>query len=823
MDDVVSVGRPAPSVHSDHTHYDLLQRHLKDRHQLEQDFPDGSEDGYRPKEEEERPDGTGSTECLLDISSTPSTRGKATVLNYQAKQKTNGGTIEGVEMEAVAAASGDHTEEDSMGRGQEGGLEETKSLLRSPRTITVLGGELEACKPKPPKPVEQESQRVNGRKAHKSKKSKKKDVHMSDTPSILVNSATSPAVPPVGYVKLPGGSAVSSRTDPAQSNHLASIFTVASSELAGKMQLNPSSSTPYQEHCSQQSALEELELSHDPLQLRGLSTNSESVLPFSVHSNLPWQQNQFTKPTPGYIQDASITSMWKTQDNIGTGPPLATIPLSKPPRISVEAIIEPLPAIQAELPNSTASLPTTSQQHPTFSTTAVQQQHDGSYQFIQGSTTDLPPSVPRSNPEFNLGELAEDYDDSASDTSSHNSVFEDLDTQRAHEGYTPWPQGPHNQQRTRSQVTSGVSSQSESTEPDGGRWRRMLSEGYHSGPNTPVGKEHTDFSLCEPSQDSSSGISETLLSDMPGSDAHSKDHSSSGISETLLSDMPGSDAHSQDHSSSGISDTLLSDTPGMETHSNSSGYVTSPGTENRNEFSFGLATHPQVQLPYKDPVGSSCYVSIPPAVSPVAQQTLQKPSDNQHLPHGKAANQICSIKMEESFSLPTPTFESPKPTSVKSPLSSPSIVTLLSGSRIPSYVASPTELKARVPLKSKLCQTKSHTGKIDPTKSAPSENVSILFSSASTTYTLPSLLASNTKDSQTTRVPLATVASKFSDKPFDSERTNHVKPFTDTGPQVADKSYMPHGESETTLNCQNYMNTANIDMDKIGFDLTQFS
>jgi len=101
VDDVVSVGRPAPSVHSDHTEYDLLQRHLKDRYQLEQDFPDGSEDGYRPKEEEERPDGTGSTECLLDIPSTPSTRGKATVLNYQAKQKTNGTTIQGVEMEAV--------------------------------------------------------------------------------------------------------------------------------------------------------------------------------------------------------------------------------------------------------------------------------------------------------------------------------------------------------------------------------------------------------------------------------------------------------------------------------------------------------------------------------------------------------------------------------------------------------------------------------------------------------------------------------------------------------------------------------------------------
>ena len=804
------MGRPAPSVHSEHTEYNLLQRHLKDRDQLEQDLPDGSADGYQIKEEEGRPDGTGSTECLLDVSSTPSIRGRATALNYQAELKSSGATVEGVEMEAVAAISGDCTQQDSVG-GDQGGLDETKPQFRPPRSTTLLGGELEACKPKPPKPVKRESQHAHGRKSKKSKRREESctNAHTSGTPLVLVNPAIPPSAvpPPAGYVT---GNAFSSQSDLAQTRPLASILSVASSELAGNM---PSLSTHYQHHCSrQQSALEEFESSHDPLQPRGLSTNSESTLPFSVHNDLPWDQNQFRKSTPGYIQNESIATMWKTQDNVGTGylegPPLSTMSTSKPSKISVEAIVEPLPAIQAELPNSIATPPATSelsvsalisldpqpQQQPGSSFTTSQQRHNEGYHFIQGSMTDVPPSVPRSNPEFNLGELAEDYDDSASDTSSHNSVFEDLDR---HGGYTPWTLAPHGQHRTRSEVTSGISSQSESAEPDGERLMRMLSEGYYSGPNTPVGKEHAGFSLhmCKTDRDSTSGISETLLLDSPGSERHSKDHSTSGISETLLSDIPG-----------------------IETPSSSSGYVTSPAayTENRNDFSFGSAIHSQ--LPDME---SSYYTSSPPPA--VSQQTLQKPSYNRNLPLGKAANQIYSIKTEGHLSLP---FEIPKPPSVKSPPSGPSMVTLLSGSQSPSCVASPKS--ARIPLTSKLlnqCQT----GNIDPNSSAPCEIVPqnpAPFLSAATTYTLPSLLgvtSSNTKTvfgsqtTQVTAVPETAVDSQSGNKLFDSEHTDHVKPSADFECHVSDKSYMPHGTSQ---NCRNYLNTANIDMDKIGFEFS---
>ena len=811
----MSVGRPAPSVHSEHTEYNLLQRHLKDRDQLEQDLPDGSADGYQIKEEEGRPDGTGSTECLLDISSTPSIRGRATALNYQAELKSSGATVEGVEMEAVAAISGDCTQQDSVGGDQGGGLDETKPQFRPPRSTTLLGGELEACKPKPPKPVKRESQHAHGRKSKKSKRREESctNAHTSGTPLVLVNPAIPPSAvpPPSGYVT---GNAFSSQSDPAQTHPLASILSVASSELAGNM---PSLSTPYQHHCSsQQSALEEFESSHDPLQPQGLSTNSESTLPFSVHNDLPWDQNQFRKSTPGYIQDESIATMWKTQDNVGTGylegPPLST--MSKPSKISVEAIVEPLPAIQAALPNSIATPPATSelsvsalisldpqpQQQPTSSFTTLQQRHNEGYHFIQGSMTDVPPSVPRSNPEFNLGEFAEEYDDSASDTSSHNSVFEDLDM---HGGYTPWTLAAHGQHRTRSQVTSGVSSQSESAEPDGERLTRMLSEGYYSGPNTPVGKEHTGFSLCKTDRDSTSGISETLLLDSPGSERHSKDHSTSGISETLLSDIPG-----------------------IETPSSSSGYVTSPAayTENRNDFSFGSAIHSQPQLPDME---SSYYISSPPpAVFPVSQQTLQKPSYNRNLPLGKAANQIYSIKTEGNLSLP---LEIPKPPSVKSPPSGPSMVTLLSGSQSssrvasPSCVASPTKPKsARIPLTSKLLH-QYQTGNIDPNSSAPCEIVPqnpVPFLSAATTYTLPSLLGATSSNTKPVFGSQTTQDSQSGNKLFDSERTNHAKPSTDFEHYTSDKSYMPHGEFETTPIGQNYMNTANIDMDKIGFEFS---
>ena len=830
----MSVGRPAPSVHSEHTEYNLLQRHLKDRNQLEQYLPDGSADGYRPKEEEGRPDGTGSTECLLDPA-----RGQAAELNQQVESETNKRNVT-VELEPVTSSSGEKVEQDLPCAREGLDVEATPLLVLSSRGSVTLHGELEPCKPKPQTSGKHKHQREDSRKVGKSKKSKRETVHSrspqtSTIPPVVVNpTAPSSVKPPIGYTtseqfsdaatanhinptqsnhlvptlmvipELPGEdsrkagtsgnlvretvyskngpippavvnptamlsvkppigyvtseqfpTATANHNDPTQTNHLAPTLMVVP-ELAGDLpQFFPTSTNK-----SQQLELP-LESSCDLLQLQDLCTESESNLPLPPLNNPPCQQvDQFKIPTSGYVQDPAITNVGNTQGYL-EDPSMAASLVSEPRAVKLDAMVESLPHRQAESiqssPFSILNIANPNTQLQSLPTT-VQQAQNGDYHILQSSVVDIPPFNARNNQDFDLGELAEEYDDSASETSSHNSVFEDSDIRRS---YTPWPQGQNTQQRTRSQVTSGIASQSESSEPDtvsSERWRRMQSEGYCSDPDTPLGKE---FPLTN---SSSTGGGST-------------DNEGTGLL------MSGTTSGSEAVSSTDV-------------HSSSSGYVTSPIVENPSEISFNVTAQSPAQLVCEDFIA-------PVSPFPASQQVFQNHSDDRKSPQGTAANETLSFPL---LTLTPPPDIAP----------SPSMVTLLGKPHhSPSSVApSPTATKA--PLAHKQPQSTNQVGNIAPTRfrRVPSQG--------STKYTLPSLLgASSSKP-----LPAVPSSSNCDLAP--------VRMLVENS-QVLDSGQTDHAESCEMLpeSCemlpgdyQNYVNTTDIDMDKIVLDLqflSQFS
>ena len=828
----MSVGRPAPSIRSEHTEYNLLQRHLKDHDQLEQYLPDGSAGGYRPKEEGGRPDGTGSTECLLD---TACDRGQATELNYQVESKTKNINVT-VELEQVTSSGREVTEQTRACEGLN--VEETQPLRLSSMASVTLHEELEPCKPKPQASGKHKHRREDGRKAGRSEKSKRETVHnrspqTSRIPPMTVNPTTTLSVkPPIGHGKseqFPDGatandisptqsnhlaptlmvmpelagedgrktstsgelmretvysrtstippvvvnptatlsvkpttgyvtseqfpSAIANHNDPTQSNHLAPTLMVMP-ELAGDLLQFSSTST----NKSQQLELLELPLasSCDPLQPQDLCTESESNSPLSQFNNPPCQQ--FRIPTSGYVQDAAINNM-----NTNTGyledPAMAASPTSEPRAVKLEAVVESLPQRQAKSsPFSTLNISDSHTQLQSLPST-VQQTQNGGYHVIQGSVIDTALFDPRNNQDFDLGELAEEYDDSTSDTSSHSSVFEDSDMQKS---YTPWPQGQNTQLRTRSQLTSGIASQSESSEPDtvsGGRWRRMQSEGYCSGPNTPVDK---DFSLINPSDTSGGSTDE-------------------GTGMLISGTTSGTEA--------------LSST---EVHSSSSGYVTSPVVECPSDLSFNVTAQSSAHLVGED-------FTTPVSPFPASQQVFQNPSDNRKSPQGTAANQASSL---------SPLTLRP-PSAAIAP--SPSMVTLLGKHHhSPSSVA-PSAKALKAPLAHKQCQATNQIG------SAP--KLTKIQSLSSPSYTLPSLLGASSPNSQ----PASTVPRVNRLQVPNSASTRDLAPvgMSVESSLVLDSGYTDHAKScETSGDCQDYVNTTDIDMDKIVLDLqflSQFS
>ena len=824
----MSVGRPAPSIRSEHTEYNLLQRHLKDQDQLEQYLPDGSADGYRPKEEGGRPDGTGSTECLLD---TACDRGQATELNHQVEPKTKNINVT-VELEPVTSGR-EMTEQTCACEGLN--VEEAQPLLLSSMASVTLHRELEPCKPKPQASGKHKHRREDSRKAGRSEKSKRESVHSrspqtSRIPPMAVNpTATSSVKPPIGHgtseqfpdgatanhisstqssqlvvptlmimpelagedsrktgtsgeliretvysktsttplivanptatlcVKPPTGyvtseqfpSAIANHNDPTQSNHLAPTLTIVP-ELAGDLLQFSSTST----HKSQQSELP-LESSCHPLQPQDLCTESERNFPLSQLNNPPCLTQQFRIPTSGYVQDAAINNVGNTNTGCLEDPAMAASPISEPRAVKLEAVVESPSERQAELiqksPFYTLNISDPHTQLQLLPST-VQQTQNGGYHVIQGSVIDTPPFDPRKNQDFDLGELAEEYDDSTSDTSSHSSVFEDSDMQKS---YTPWPQGQNTQLRTRSQLTSGIASQSESSELDtvsSGRWRRMQSEGYCSGPNTPVDKE---FSLINPSNTSGGSTDEGAEMLISGT--------TSGT-ETLSS---------------------------TDVHSSSSGYATSPIVEKPSDISFNVTAQSPAHLVGED-------FTIPVSPFSASQKVFQNPSDNRKSPQGTAAN--------EALSFPPLTL---RPTSAAI-APSPSMVTLLGKHHhSPSSVA-PSAKAKKAPLTHKQPQATHHIGP------APSDELTKI-PSLSSPYTLPSLLGASSPNIQ----PGSTVP-----------RVNQLQVppvgMSVESSQVLDSGYTDHAKSCATLpgDCQDYVNTTDIDMDKIVLDLqflSQFS
>ena len=831
----MSVGRPAPSVRSEHTEYNLLQRHLKDQDQLEQYLPDGSADGYRPKEEGGRPDGTGSTECLLD---TACDRGQAAELNHQVESKTKNINVT-VELEPVTPSSTEVTEQDLMHACEGLDVEEAQPLLLSSIASVTLHGELEPCKPKPQASGKHKHRREDGRKAGKSEKSKRETVHSrspqtSRIPAMVVNpTATSSVKPPIGYStseQFPDG-ATANHISPTQSSHLVVPTLMVMPELAGEdsrkagtsgklmretvysknaqtstipIVVNPATlsvkpptgyvtseqfssaianhNDPIQSmapslmvvpelagdllqfssastHKSQQLELP-LESSCDSLQPQDLCTESESNFPLSPLNNPPCQQ--FRIPTSGYVQDAAVTNMGNTNIGYLEDPAMVASPISEPRAVKLEEVVESLPQRQAEViqssPFSTLNISDPCTQPQSLPST-VQQTQNGGYHVIQGSVIDTPPFDPRNNQDFDLGELAEEYDDSTSDTSSHSSVFEDSDMQKS---YTPWPQGQNTQLRTR-RLTSGIASQSESSEPDtvsGGWWRRMQSEGYCSGPNTPVDKE---FSLINPSDTSSGSMDE-------------------GTGMLISGTTSGTEASSS-----------------TDVHSSSSGYVTSPVVENPSDISFNVTARSPVHL-----VGEDFTTPVPPF--PASQKVFQNSSDNRKSPQGTAAN--------EALSLPPLTL---RPTSAAI-APSPSMVTLLGKHHHSPSSVSPSTKAMDPPLAHKQPQATNHMG--------PSPKPTKIPSLLSPSYTLPSLLGASSPNIQ----PACTVP-RVNQLQVPSSASNcDLAPvgMSVASSQVLDSGYTDHAKSCETQpgDCQNYINTTDIDMDKIVLDLqflSQFS
>ena len=231
----MSVGRPAPSIRSEHTEYNLLQRHLKDHNQLEQYLPDGSAGGYRPKEEGGRPDGTGSTECLLD---TACDRGQATELNHQVESKTKNINVT-VELEPVTSSGREVTEQTRTCEGLN--VEEAQPLRLSSMASATLHRELEQCKLKPQVSGKHKHRREDGRKAGRSEKSKRETAHSrspqtSRIPPMAVSpTATLSVKLPIGHGKseqFPDG-ATANCISPTQSSHLVPSLMVMP-ELAGE-------------------------------------------------------------------------------------------------------------------------------------------------------------------------------------------------------------------------------------------------------------------------------------------------------------------------------------------------------------------------------------------------------------------------------------------------------------------------------------------------------------------------------------------------------------------------------------------------------------
>ena len=897
----MSVGRPAPSIRSEHTEYNLLQRHLKDHDQLEQYLPDGSAGGYRPKEEGGRPDGTGSTECLLD---TACDRGQATALNHQVESKTKNINVT-VELEPVTSSGREVTEQTRACEGLN--VEEAQPLRLSSMASVTLHEELEPCKPKPQASGKHKHQREDGRKAGRSEKSRRETVHnrspqTSRIPPMAVNpTATSSVKPPIGHgkseqfpdgatanrqlvvptlmvvpelagedsrkagtsgdlmretvysknartstippvvvnptaqlsVKPPTGyvtseqfpSAIanhnptqsnplaptlmvvpelagedsrkagtsgelmretvysknartstippvvvnptaqlsvkpptgyvtaeqfpSAHNDPIQSNHFAPSLMVVP-ELASDLLQFSSTST----NKSQQLELP-LESSCDPLQSQDLCTESESNLPLSLLNNPPCQQ--FRIPTSGYVQDTAI-------GNANTGyledPAMAASPTSEPRAVKLEAVVESLPQRQAELIQSSPfSALNISDPHTQLQSLPVQQTQNGGYHVTQGSVIDTPPFNPQNNQDFDLGELAEEYDDSTSDTSSHSSVFEDSDMQKS---YTPWPRGQNTQLRTRSQLTSGIASQSESSEPDtvsGGRWRRMQSEGYCSGPNTPVDKE---FSPINPSDTSGGSTDE-------------------GTGMLISGTTSGTEALSS-----------------SDVHSSSSGYVTSPVVESPSDLSFNVTAQSPAHL-----IGEGFTTPVSPF--PASQKVFQNSSDNQKSPQGTGANEALSFS----------SLTSRPPSAAIAP--SPSMVTLLGKHHdSPSSVA-PSAKALKAPLAHKQCQATNQIG--------PAHKLTKIQSLSSPSYTLPSLLGASSPNIQ----PASTVPRLNRLQVPNPASTRDLAPvgMSVESSQVLDSGYTDHAKScETSGDCQDYVNTTDIDMDKIVLDLqflSQFS
>ena len=448
--------------------------------------------------------------------------------------------------------------------------------------------------------------------------------------------------------------------------------------------------------------------------------------------------------------------------NTNTGyledPAMAASPISEPRAVKLEAVVESLPQRQAELiqsfPFSTLNVPEPTQPQSLPST--IQQTQNGGYHVIQGSVIDTPPFDPQNNQDFDLGELAEEYDDSTSDTSSHGSVLEDSDMQKS---YTPWPRGQNTQLRTRSQLTSGIASQSESSEPDtvsGGRWRRMQSEGYCSGPNTPVDKE---FSLINPSDTSGGSTDE-------------------GTGMLISGTTSGTEA--------------LSST---DVHSSSSGYVTSPVVECPSDISFNVTAQSPAHLVSED-------FTTPVSPFPASQEVFQNSSDNRKSPQGTAANEASSLS---SLTLRPPS-------AAIAP--SPSMVTLLGKHHdSPSSVA-PSTKALKAPLAHKQRQATNQIG------SAPK-----LTKIQSPSYTLPSLLGASSPNSQ----PASTVPRLNRPQVPSSASNCDLAPvgMSVESSLVLDSGYTDHAKScETSGDCQNYVNTTDIDMDKIVLDLqflSQFS
>ena len=867
-------------------------------------MPDGSADGYRPKEEEGRPDGTGSTECLLDPA-----RGQAAELNQQVESETNKRNVT-VELEPVTSSSGEKVEQDSTCAREGLDVEETPPLVLSSRVSVTLHGELEPCKPKPQTSGKHKHHRKDGRKAGRSEKSNKETVHSrslqtSTIPPVVVNptamlsvkppigyatseqfpdgatanhinptqsnhlvptlmvipelagedsrkagtsgklmretvystnapippvvvnpTAPSSVKPPIGYVtseQFPDG-ATANHINPTQSNHLVPTLMVIP-ELAGEdgkkagtsetlmretvnsknapippVVVNPTvtlsvkppigyvtseqfpTATANHNGPTQTNHLaptlmvipelagdlpqlsststnksQQLELPLEPpcdlLQLQDLCTESESNLPLPPLNNPPCQQlDQFKISTSGYVQDPAITNVGNTQGYL-EDPSMAASLVSEPRAVKLETMFESLPQRQAEsIQSSPFSILNIANPHTQLQSlpSTVQQTQNGGYHVLQGSVVDAPPFDARNNQDFDLGELAEEYDDSASDTSSHSSVFEDSDVQKS---YTPWPQGQSTQQRTRSQVTSGIASQSESSEPDTAsseRWRRMKSEGYCSDPDTPLDK---GFPLTNSSSTGGGSTDEGAGMLMSGT--------TSGIEASSPTDV----------------------------HSSSSGYVTSPIVENPSEISFNVTAQSPAQLVCEDFIA-------PLSPFPASQQVFQNHSDNRKSPQGTAANETLS------FPLPTST---PPPDIAPSP----SMVTLLGKPHhSPSSVApSPKAMKA--PLTHKQPQSTNQVGNTDPTRfqRVPSQG--------STKYTLPSLLG-------------ASSSKPFPAVPSSSNCDLAPVRMSVENSQVSDSGQTDHADSCEMLpgNYQNYVNTTDIDMDKIVLDLqflSQFS